>query len=129
VLEVKIEIGRAAFRAIVQSPPAVFDARQPVAVAAGRERAGFDGEGTDRAVAQAYIVGQCAGRQARTVEPTQEGEDAWVQAVVDCAVLRRKFQEECTPGYYNNEGRPSALSARNGPYGKGPIAFVQILEA
>jgi len=77
----------------------------------------------------AYIVAQCAGRQARTVEPTRDAEEAWVQAVVDCAILRQKFQEDCTPGYYNNEGKPSALAARNGPYGKGPIAFVQILEA
>jgi cyclohexanone monooxygenase len=77
----------------------------------------------------AYIVKACAERQARTVEPAKEAEDAWVAAVVECAILRQKFQEECTPGYYNNEGRPSALAARNGPYGKGPIAFVQILEA
>jgi len=77
----------------------------------------------------AYIVKECLDRQARTVEASTAAEDAWVEAVVDCAVLRRKFQEDCTPGYYNNEGRPSALSARNGPYGKGPIAFVQILEA
>ena len=77
----------------------------------------------------AYIVGECAARRARTVEPAQGAEDAWVQAVVDCAILRQKFQEECTPGYYNNEGKPSAQAARNGPYGAGPIAFVQILEA
>ena len=36
------------------------------------------------------------------------------------AILRQAFLEECTPGYYNNEGRPSALAARNGPYGGGP---------
>jgi cyclohexanone monooxygenase len=43
--------------------------------------------------------------------------------------MRQKFQEECTPGYYNNEGQPSALAARNGFYGKGSIAFVQLIEA
>ena len=26
-------------------------------------------------------------------------------------------------------GKPSALAARNGPYGAGPIAFVKLLEA
>ncbi|MGI9170219.1 MAG: monooxygenase, partial [Caulobacteraceae bacterium] len=77
----------------------------------------------------AYIVAQCAARQARAAEPSSAAEDAWVESVVDCAVLRQKFLEDCTPGYYNNEGRPSALAARNGPYGGGPIAFVAILEA
>jgi cyclohexanone monooxygenase len=43
--------------------------------------------------------------------------------------MRQKFQEECTPGYYNNEGQPSPLAVRNGFYGKGPIAFVQLIEA
>jgi cyclohexanone monooxygenase len=42
--------------------------------------------------------------------------------------MRQRFQEECTPGYYNNEGKPSALAARNGFYGLGPIAFVKLLE-
>ncbi len=77
----------------------------------------------------AYIVAECAGRQARTVEATQEAEDAWVQTIIASAILRQRFQEECTPGYYNNEGKPSALAARNGPYGAGPIAFVKLLEA
>ncbi len=77
----------------------------------------------------AYIVAQCAGRQARTVEATQEAEDGWVQTIIASAILRQRFQEECTPGYYNNEGKPSALAARNGPYGAGPIAFVKLLEA
>lgn len=35
---------------------------------------------------------------------------------------------ECTPGYYNNEGKPSVLAARNGSYGAGAIAFVKVLE-
>ena len=76
----------------------------------------------------AYIVRECVQSQARTVEATQEAEDAWVQTVIDSALMRQKFQEECTPGYYNNEGKPSALAARNGPYGKGSIAFIALME-
>ncbi|MGA0600059.1 flavin-containing monooxygenase [Caulobacter sp. KR2-114] len=76
----------------------------------------------------AYIIAEAAARQARTVEATQEAEDAWVQTIISSAILRQKFQEECTPGYYNNEGKPSVLAARNGAYGAGPIAFVKILE-
>ncbi len=76
----------------------------------------------------AYIIAEAAARQARTVEATQEAEDAWVQTILSTAIMRQKFQEDCTPGYYNNEGKPSALAARNGSFGAGPIAFVKILE-
>jgi len=76
----------------------------------------------------AYIIAEATARQAGTVEAAQAAEDAWVQTIVSSAILRQRFQEECTPGYYNNEGKPSALAARNGSYGGGPIAFVKILE-
>jgi cyclohexanone monooxygenase len=76
----------------------------------------------------AYIVTEALGRQARTVETSQAAEDEWVQTIVDKAILRQKFLEECTPGYYNNEGKPSPLAARNGSYGAGPVAFVKLLE-
>ena len=76
----------------------------------------------------AYIVKHCADRQVRTVETSQGAEDDWVKTVQSLAILRQKFFEECTPGYYNNEGKPSERAARNGPYGAGPIAFVKLLE-
>ena len=76
----------------------------------------------------AYIIAEAGKRQAKVVEASDEAEQAWVQTIVESAILRQRFQEECTPGYYNNEGQPSALAARNGPYGRGPIAFVKLLE-
>ncbi|HEV2365486.1 MAG TPA: NAD(P)/FAD-dependent oxidoreductase [Caulobacteraceae bacterium] len=76
----------------------------------------------------AYIIAECRARQARAAEPSESAEAAWVQEVIASAIMRQRFQEECTPGYYNNEGQPSALAARNGFYGKGPIAFVKLIE-
>jgi len=76
----------------------------------------------------AYIISEAMDRQARTIEASEEAEAAWVQTIIDSAILRQKFQEECTPGYYNNEGKPSALAARNGFFGRGPIVFAQLLE-
>jgi cyclohexanone monooxygenase len=76
----------------------------------------------------AYIVKTCGERQVRTIEAAQDAENDWVQTVESLAILRQKFFEECTPGYYNNEGKLSPRAARNGPYGAGPIAFVKILE-
>ena len=75
-----------------------------------------------------YIIKECAARQVRVMEAAQEAEEAWVQTIISSAIMRQKFAEECTPGYYNNEGKPSALAARNGFYGLGPIAFVKLLE-
>jgi cyclohexanone monooxygenase len=76
----------------------------------------------------AYIIKECANRQVRVLEAAQDAEEAWVQTIISSAIMRQKFQEECTPGYYNNEGKPSALAARNGFYGHGPIAFTKLLE-
>jgi len=76
----------------------------------------------------AYVINQSLARQARSVEPSAEAEADWVKTVMDVAIFRQKFQEECTPGYYNNEGKPNPMAIRNGPYGKGAIAYVKVLE-
>jgi cyclohexanone monooxygenase len=75
----------------------------------------------------AWIIARCRDEGAVAVEATGEAEAAWVQEVMDSAIQRQKFAEECTPGYYNNEGKPSPLAARNGPYGKGSIVFIQLI--
>ena len=77
----------------------------------------------------AYILAQAGERQATLIEAEPAAEAEWVQAILNTAILRQKFFEECTPGYYNNEGQPSPAAVRNGSYGGGPIAFVKILEA
>jgi cyclohexanone monooxygenase len=75
-----------------------------------------------------YVLAEAKARQARTVEPTEEAEEAWVDTIVKLAILREGFLRECTPGYYNNEGKPEAMTAKNGSYGAGPVAFVKVLE-
>ena len=77
----------------------------------------------------AYVIRQGIDRQARTIEVTPEAEAEWVATIEQLAVMRQRYLEECTPGYYNNEGKPSLRAVRDGPYGGGPIAFVQLLEA
>ena len=41
----------------------------------------------------------------------------------------RDFAENCTPGYYNNEGSPSATSRQGGFFFGAPTEYVEILEA
>ena len=78
----------------------------------------------------AYVLNHCAQHQVRLVERSlrKRAENAWVQTIIDLSLMRQKFLEECTPGYYNNEGNVQAMSARNGSYGAGPVAFVKVLE-
>jgi cyclohexanone monooxygenase len=47
---------------------------------------------------------------------------------VEATKLRADFFKECTPGYYNNEGKPSMSAARNATYGHGSPAFLKILK-
>jgi cyclohexanone monooxygenase len=76
----------------------------------------------------AYIAKHALDHEIRAVEPSQEAEQAWVDTIISLARNGREFLESCTPGYYNNEGKPGELSGQNGPYGGGPIAFVKLLE-
>ena len=61
------------------------------------------------------------------VEATTEGEDDWLRELAESARDFRAFQEQCTPGYYNNEGQPAAGGFLGSSYGNGPMAFFQLL--
>ena len=95
---------------------------------------GYHGEDQDPAhlAAQAeqigYILAEAKARQAATFEPSAVAEAAWVQKIIDSAIMRQQFLEECTPGYYNNEGKPSDRAAQNNPFGGGPNAYFAILK-
>jgi cation diffusion facilitator CzcD-associated flavoprotein CzcO len=62
------------------------------------------------------------------VEATEEGEAEWLQTLAESARDFRAFQEQCTPGYYNNEGQPAAGGFLGTSYGLGPMAFFKLLE-
>jgi len=76
----------------------------------------------------AYVLRQAQDMGATLVEATHAAEDAWVRTIVDLSQNNVKFLESCTPGYYNNEGKPAARSLQNGSFGAGPVAFVKVLE-
>ena len=54
----------------------------------------------------AYIVDQGLSAGATVVEPTEQAETDWVRLIMESAYRRAGFLESCTPGYYNNEGKP-----------------------
>ena len=76
-----------------------------------------------------YMLDQLSARGGDVIEATEEAEQAWVTEMRDKARLGVKFYSDCTPGYYNNEGKlgnPNGFFA--GTYGAGPIAFFELLD-
>ncbi len=75
----------------------------------------------------AYIVRHAIERGIRTVEVSEQAEAEWVATIIRLARLGQQFLEDCTPGYYNNEGKPGERSGQNGFYGGGSEEFFRIL--
>jgi cyclohexanone monooxygenase len=85
----------------------------------------------DQARHIAYIVAEAIARGARTVEPTEEGQNAWAAQLTPPSTGGDGgggFLKSCTPGYYNNEGRASGGNAFLGAYPRGINAFNQLLD-
>jgi cation diffusion facilitator CzcD-associated flavoprotein CzcO len=78
----------------------------------------------------AAIIAHAVKIGAVEVETSEAAEQAWI------AMLESNTQSifgnlDCTPGYYNNEGRPMERHQRLNVagYPKGPVAFFQYIEA
>jgi cation diffusion facilitator CzcD-associated flavoprotein CzcO len=76
-----------------------------------------------------YILDQIKARNGKTVEATEQGELDWVAEMNSKAKMGEQFRAECTPGYYNNEGKtgnPNGFFSF--AYGAGPLRFFEILQ-
>jgi cyclohexanone monooxygenase len=83
----------------------------------------------DQAVHVSYIVSEVLGRDKSTIEPTADAEAAWVAQIIALAGTgATAFLEECTPGYYNREGRGTGGNMQNSPYAPGINAFNAMLK-
>ncbi len=77
-----------------------------------------------------WLLRQMRERGAVTVEATEAAEKAWVDACVKVARARVPYLEECTPGYYNNEGNVNNMRVlKNNQYWRGPTVFLRMWEA
>jgi len=76
-----------------------------------------------------YILNEVKARGATTVEATVAGEQGWVEEMRSKAKMGEQFRVECTPGYYNNEGKSgNPHGFFSFAYGAGPLRFFEILE-
>ncbi|MGP2441177.1 flavin-containing monooxygenase [Streptomyces sp. JW3] len=78
----------------------------------------------EHAVHAAALIAAAEDRAA-IVEPSREAEEAWLAVCAKGAPDHAWFHAECTPGYYNGEGR----GRPNGPiaYPHGAVAFHDLL--
>lgn len=78
----------------------------------------------EQAVHAAALVAAAEGKGA-VIEPSREAEDAWIATLAHDAPDHEWFHADCTPGYYNREGR----GRPNGPtaYPYGAYSFHELL--
>jgi cation diffusion facilitator CzcD-associated flavoprotein CzcO len=75
----------------------------------------------------ALVVGHMWNAGLSAVEPTREAEDAWMNLLLTQG--RTLGNPECTPGYYNNEGKePDFKDRHNVGYPKGSAAFFKMMD-
>ena len=82
----------------------------------------------DQAMHVAYIVDEVK-RRGKDVAEVTEAESRWVAEIVGLAGMgAAEFLEQCTPGYYNREGKGTQGNRQNSPYAPGINAFNALLK-
>jgi cation diffusion facilitator CzcD-associated flavoprotein CzcO len=81
----------------------------------------------EQAIHVTHVIKQVQARGAKTVEATAEAEADWV-ATVSKPGFMSEYQAQCTPGYYNGEGKPGSREGLfEGTYGEGPVQFYTLI--
>ena len=81
----------------------------------------------EQSIHLAYIIEKLKDKGATRIEASQEAEEKWIETIIDKARITADFQENCTPGYYNNEGKINQ-TPQNNTYGGGPIEFFSLMK-
>jgi len=101
-----------------------------MAVISGLKQAGITWNITfmNRRQAEHYaaLVKRCIDRGVN-FDVTDAAEQFWLQVLADKAMKDDTFLRECTPGYYNNEGKNARDSIWLSNYGGGPFEYMDIL--
>jgi cation diffusion facilitator CzcD-associated flavoprotein CzcO len=77
----------------------------------------------------AWVVERALSTGWTRLEATAEGEAAWVEEIVGRGSQTTEFSENCTPGYYNDEGQADARGRQGGFFVGGPTEFADRLAA
>ncbi len=74
----------------------------------------------------AHIVSEVKKRGLKSIEPTAEAEEGWVQ-LVTAPNFMTDYQSTCTPGYYNGEGKQEGTGFLESFYPEGAVLFQKML--
>jgi cyclohexanone monooxygenase len=75
----------------------------------------------------AYLVKYARDHQVRTLEPAEQAERDWVDHVRS-RKYRTKHDQDCTPGYFNNDGQPVEGAGINAFYPGSPQKFFAMMD-
>ena len=76
----------------------------------------------------AYILKYLDNKKLNFVEASDDAEKKWNETIITKARNMESFQEACTPGYYNNEGKPNT-NPQNNSYGGGALEYFKLLDS
>jgi hypothetical protein len=82
---------------------------------------------TEQSIHVAEVLQHAWDHGLSVVEPTPEAEAAWVAEIHSKSMAKSKFNEECTPGFGNNEGRPEERGPLQEQYGGGALEFFRLI--
>ena len=75
-----------------------------------------------------YLIDRALAEGITQIEVTEAAEEAWVQEILaNGRSIAGLSAEDCTPGYYNNEGQHSPTARQGGNYGGGALGFFQLM--
>jgi cation diffusion facilitator CzcD-associated flavoprotein CzcO len=78
----------------------------------------------------AYVISETMKRGADVAEATPEAVSEWCETLAErAASFDRSFAEQCTPSYYNKEGKPDEKSLDRNFFFGGPTEFAELLTA
>jgi len=84
---------------------------------------------TEQAAHAATIISTSLKENIGSIEVTKEAEDRWAALIEEKRNDRTAFNEQCTPGFYNNEGDSSKPGLPDRCYGGGAFAYNDIIRA
>ncbi len=81
-----------------------------------------------QAVHIAHLITQVEARDVKSIEPSPEAEEEWVKLVTGPTFMT-EYQNTCTPGYYNGEGKNEGQGFIETQYPEGAVPFYDMLAA
>lgn len=75
----------------------------------------------------AAVVRKCLDNGIVVADVTEDAEKRWIEVLKEKTMKDTTFLSECTPGYYNNEGKNQRDSIWLSNYGGGPFEYMDVL--